>query len=92
MHLLFESIIEINMFIDFSPIKCGFYSRAAFNRINTVCALDVIENASIDLRPHYRLMRFPLSTLKRSETIELNVVILDLALKSVLIFRRKNTL
>ena len=86
LHLLFESIIEINAiawrgvysratFIDFSAITCGFYARAAFNRINRVCVLDVIENASIDLRPHYRLMRFPLSTLKRSETIELNVVV-----------------
>ena len=62
-------------FIDFSAITCGFYARAAFNRINRVCVLDVIENASIDLRPHYRLMRFPQSTLKRSETIELNVVV-----------------
>ena len=118
LHLLFESIIEINAiawrgvysratfidfsaitcgfyaratfidfsaitcgvysraaFIDFSAITCGFYARAAFNRINRVCVLDVIENASIDLRPHYRLMRFPQSTLKRSETIELNVVV-----------------
>ena len=26
-------------FINFSAVKCGVYSRAAFNRINTVCFL-----------------------------------------------------
>ena len=44
------------------------------NAFSKVCVFFVIENASIDSRPHYRLMRFRQSTKKRSKMIKLQAV------------------